>query len=554
MSKNVTSQSLDHIGLIAGICLDLNLAQLANALIGRRNEHAKVTVGDAIVALILNGFGFANRSLYMTSRFFEGKPVERLLGKDISASDLNDDTLGRALDVIADFGPEKLLASLAFEIGGKRNLLGKSVHLDTTSVSVHGEYDVPDQDGVIKINRGYSKDHRQDLKQFIVSLTVTGPASLPIWSETLSGNTSDKTSFHETIDRVHSFQKGLTTTKEFLWVADSALYSKDKLLASPSLRWLTRVPETIKECRELVEMDSSVIPWRDAGNGYKIHSVPSTFGDMEQRWLLVFSEKAFEREKATFEKNLDATEEELLRDLWHLENKIFVTKDAAKAELALLQEKYKLYAITASTEPVHKYEGKGRPPLGAKKKTIGYQLAVSDAHFLSEKAELILNKKGRFVLGTNELDCNLLSDEGMLTEYKSQQDVERGFRFLKNDEFGVSDIFLKNPRRIMALMAVMTLCLMVYNIAQYELREKLAEQKETIPNQVGKPTTSPTLRSIFLNLQDIALVHIGDSQPVVTNITELREKILRLFPPAVQQIYGLEERTTLRKPNKKKLE
>ena len=110
-TQQVTSESLDHLGIIAGICKDLNLSSIANSYLEKRNIHPKVTAGDAIVALILNGLGFVTRSLYMTSKFFEGKPVDRLLGNGISANDLNDDTLGRALDAIADFGAEKLFGT-----------------------------------------------------------------------------------------------------------------------------------------------------------------------------------------------------------------------------------------------------------------------------------------------------------------------------------------------------------------------------------------------------------------------------------------------------------
>ena len=37
----------------------------------------------------------------------------------------------------------------------------------------------------------------------------------------------------------------------------------------------------------------------------------------------------------------------------------------------------------------------------------------------------------------------------------------------------VDSVFLKSEKRIEALMMVMTLCLMVYNVAQYRLRTVL---------------------------------------------------------------------------------
>jgi len=540
MTHSVSSESLDHFGIVAGWCQELNLASLINSCVDRRNEHAKVTVGDAAVALILNGFGFVKRSLYMTSQFFKGKPVAQLLGKDIQASDLNDDTLGRALDTIAEYGPEKLFASVAFEIGKSRGLLGKSVHLDTTSISLNGEYDTPEEAGVIRINHGYSKDHRHDLKQFILSMTVTGPASMPIWSETLSGNVSDKASFHETIERVQKFREGLQQADDFLWVADSALYSKEKLLSAPSLRWLTRVPETVKECRELVGKNDEDILWNDLGNGYKISPTTSSTGGIEQRWLLVYSEKAFERERATFEKNIESTEKKLERELWHLENRIFENKEAACAQINIVQKKYPLHVLSFSMAAVHKYHKKGRPSENSKKEIAGFQIEFTSVDFNAVEAGIILNRKGRFVLATNELDTAGFPDQNLLNEYKLQQDVERGFRFLKDTEFGVSDVFLKNPKRIMALMCIMSLCLMVYNIGQFDLRKKLDEHKETVPDQLGKATGRPTLRWIFQLFQDIALVRIDNLPSVVTNVDKTRVHILRFFPPIVGRFYGLE--------------
>lgn len=537
-AQQVTSESLDHLGIIAGVCEDLGLASIANSYLEKRNIYPKVTAGDAIVALILNGLGFVTRSLYMTSTFFQGKPVERLLGKAISANDLNDDTLGRALDAIADFGAEKLFGNIAFEIAQKRGLVGKSVHLDTTSLSVEGQYLLPPEDGVIDINYGYSKDHRSDLKQFILSLTVTGKASVPLWTESLSGNTSDKTSFHNTIEKVRKFQEGLSQGQTFLWVADSALYHKDKLLAAPNLRWLTRVPENVKECKDLVEQEEESLKWMSLKNGYKISRHLSNFGGVPQRWVLVFSQKAYEREKATAEKNLDKTEEQLALDLWHLENEIFTDIAAAKADSDIVIEKYPFHDVEIKFNEVYKYQEKGRPQKNAAKEIDGYQPEVVSVTFENEKFETLLNKKGRFVIGTNELDDTEISDEILLHEYKSQQDVERGFRFIKDPSFGVSDIFLKSPRRIMALTAIMTLCLMVYNIAQFEFRENLIQRAAKIPNQLGKPTSSPTLRWIFQLFQDIALVKINESNSVVTNITSLRENILGFFPLAVRQMYG----------------
>ena len=58
----------------------------------------------------------------------------------------------------------------------------------------------------------------------------------------------------------------------------------------------------------------------------------------------------------------------------------------------------------------------------------------------------------------------------MLFDYKDQGEIESGFRFMKNDTFGLDEVYLKKPERIGALMAIMTLCLFIYGLTQYRLR------------------------------------------------------------------------------------
>ena len=69
---------------------------------------------------------------------------------------------------------------------------------------------------------------------------------------------------------------------------------------------------------------------------------------------------------------------------------------------------------------------------------------------------------GRFVLATNDL---ALSPDTMLKYYKEQGTVERGFRFLKDKSFRVSEIYLKKKSRIQALAMIMVQCLFIYSIS-----------------------------------------------------------------------------------------
>ncbi len=55
-----------------------------------------------------------------------------------------------------------------------------------------------------------------------------------------------------------------------------------------------------------------------------------------------------------------------------------------------------------------------------------------------------------------------LDPEIMLNYYKGQQTVERGFRFLKDKCFHVSEVYLKKEERIEALCVIMVLGLLLF--------------------------------------------------------------------------------------------
>src|SRR5262249_52238274 len=63
----VRVERLDHLGIVAGICREIGLAEYLDALAGPSQQQ--VSVGTATVAMILNGLGFSNRRLYLVSQF-----------------------------------------------------------------------------------------------------------------------------------------------------------------------------------------------------------------------------------------------------------------------------------------------------------------------------------------------------------------------------------------------------------------------------------------------------------------------------------------------------
>ena len=543
LSKNISTEVLDHHGLVAAKCKDLNLSDVIDLRLGKQDSRRIVSTGKACVAMILNGLGFTNRRLYLTPQFFENKPVDLLLGEGIEARHLNDDCLGDALDAISEYGASKLFGEVAFEIAQKEDLLNNVYHVDTTSFSLHGQYNnVQDEPSTIEVTQGYSKANRPDLKQVILSLVVNGKSGVPLWMQPCDGNASDRVTLPETIERVEAFCKNIDLGGKFKWIADSALYSAERLLKHNDYLWLCRVPEIVKEAKDLVHKHKDTIEWQVYNDGYSTFGTTSEYGGVKQRWVLIFSQQAYAREKITFEKRLKKQAAELEKSLWHLKAQTFGCSADALSQLTDLQKKYPCFIIKHTIELLEKFDKKGRPKLGDAKKIVGYQI-VGTYENNQEKIDEKLHAKGRFILATNDLNTTDYPDSLILEEYKQQQKVENGFRFLKDPWFMVDSIFLKSPKRIEALMMVMTLCLFIYQISQYELRKLLIEQNKTLPNQAGKEIQNPTMRWVFQIMEGIAVVKIQDSSAhvchkFISNITDVRRKIITLFGSNACIIYG----------------
>ena len=79
------------------------------------------------------------------------------------------------------------------------------------------------------------------------------------------------------------------------------------------------------------------------------------------------------------------------------------------------------------------YKGKGRP--GTNQQPVRTYYQISGALYTPlEKCDEATQQLGLFILATNDIKGSLSMVE-MLSTYKSQQAVEKGFRFLKSPDF-----------------------------------------------------------------------------------------------------------------------
>jgi transposase len=531
-------ERLDHLGLIASVINDLRLVSMIDARLKPDDQEA-ITPGEAVKGMILNGLGFANRPLSLTPQFFAGKPLDLLFRPGVEADMWNRFKLGRTLDEVNAYGCDLLFSELALAVCQQEAIDQRFNHLDTTSVSLTGDY-VPESDQqAIAITHGYSKDHRPDLKQAVLELMVSQDGGVPLVSQTWDGNAADNQIFQDRAQALLSTFKQSPTPRYL--IADSKLYSEANATALKPLGFITRIPETLKLVSQVIGQALRQDTWQRVDDTTRYHRLELCHYGMAQRWLVVCSEAARQRAEQSVSKACTREFKAIEKQLFHLQAQRFESQEEAQAALATQSRSWRYHQVATLELIEHpRYASKGRPSAKSPIKATLWQIRAQvypDAEAIWRQKQL----KGCFVLGTH-IEADDLSDEEVIAVYKAQSRVEGGFRFLKDPLFFVASLFVKKPTRIQGLLMVMTLALLVYSVAQRRLRQELARQHESLPNQINQPTQRPTLRWVFQLLEGIHRVRVVVQDQVhdlIEGLNEVQIKILRLFGQEVCRIYQI---------------
>ncbi|MFN7853320.1 MAG: IS1634 family transposase, partial [Dolichospermum sp.] len=209
-------QNIDHLGIVAGIIDSIGIVEIINELIGVEKDE-KVNAGQVVKAMIINGLGFVSKPLYMFPKYFETIACEHLIGAGVKPEYLNDDKLGRVMDKLFIKGLDTIFFIIAVKAAQKFGVSLSTSHLDSSSMHVHGQYNTSLPEVIfesqkvenspelkelevkspkeITITYGYSRDHRPDLKQFIIEMICSGDGDIPIFLKLASGNQADSSCF-----------------------------------------------------------------------------------------------------------------------------------------------------------------------------------------------------------------------------------------------------------------------------------------------------------------------------------------------------------------------
>jgi len=361
--ESVRVERLDHLGIVASVIKDLGIIEMIDARLGL-HEQEEITAGEAVAGMVLNGLGFSDRPMTLTPQFFTNKPLDLLFRPGVGAEMFNRFKLGRTLDETYAYGCDRLFSELALSACRQEDIDARFNHLDTTSFSLSGDY-LPDSDEhAIAITHGYCKDHRPDLKQAVLELMVSQDGGIPLMSKSWDGNASDTKVFQQRAQALMAAFKGSPLPRYL--VADAKLYNEDNAVHLKHLGFITRIPGTLKLVTQVRDLREKEIPersddvlgmashagtlfcceslitqalkwdtWQGLDETTRYEPIELCHDGMAQRWLVVWSQAAYERAETTVNKACQREAVAIQKQRFHLQAKRFETPTQAQEALSV---------------------------------------------------------------------------------------------------------------------------------------------------------------------------------------------------------------------------
>jgi len=187
------TQVFDPWGLVAGMLEALGITEGIARATQQDPARRMVTGGQAVKAMVLNGWGFLHPPHSLGPHFFHHTPLSRRVAPGMQARQRHDDTLGRARETLDAYGVTALDSLMAATAATRLGRAPGFAHL--ASPSVHGEgrdtrAEEPHEHGM-HLPRGSSREQRPALPPVRLAVMVAHQAGLPGLMPPLRGHSRE---------------------------------------------------------------------------------------------------------------------------------------------------------------------------------------------------------------------------------------------------------------------------------------------------------------------------------------------------------------------------
>jgi transposase len=498
-------KTLGTLPVIADYCRRLDLAGIIDRACPMR-DVALLTHGQVIEALVSNRLT-SPAPLVRVTDWAREHAVAEVFGIDPAL--LNDDRIGRALDAIA---PEldRITGSVGAQAISMFGLDTSRLHWDMTSISLYGAYDHADPDHPAP-RFGHPKDRRPDLKQIQAGLAVTGDGGVPVFHRAYDGGAGEVA---QVVGAMTALQK-MAKPQEFLLVGDSKLvsYTNVSAMITSGVGFIAPASKTYTPAATLaaLDLDSAIevdyVAQRDAdtpaaarGRWRVTEDTTTLTGKRKRdpvrtlRRVFVHSTARAAAAATARARKLDRARDDLDRLVRGLGSRHYPHEKAVTARITAITSARRVTAYLRTETGIDPATDK--PTL-----RWWFDQAAIDAEAATD---------GWYALLTN-LPAHDVDPAEILRRYKGQEAVERRYGTFKGP-LAVAPLFLKNNRRIAALITVICLALLIFCLIERQARLALHPNTTLDGLYAGRPA-KPTARLIFQALASLRLIPATDTQP-----------------------------------------
>jgi transposase len=537
----IEAYQVQHLPIVKAYADKIGVVEVINQVV---STEMAIDPGTIVLGMILDTLS-GRSPLYRLEEFFTHQDTVLLLGKPVTPSAFDDDTVGRVLDRLYDTGTMKVFTACAVRADQVFHFDKRYVHFDTTSVTVYGDYLPPEeseeQKQPFRITYGYSKDKRPDLKQFVFA-TLCVDRAVPIWGKPEDGNASDKTVNNTLLSSIATFlaQHGVAPGA-YIYVADAALVTEDNLAALGDTLFISRLPATYNECGRLIAEAVAHNTWEEIGvlaqtkptthrpaTAYKAYEGTVTLSGMPYRAVVVHSSAQDKRRQQRLARELQASYSTVQTAARLAESQEYFCRADAEAAAVQLRARHAAYhRLDVTVEECPRY-GRGRPSSHKPRpiKAMRYRLKTT-VSTQTERVARMEEEAGCFVLLTNVPTTGdwAHSAGAILTVYKDQHGTEQNYGFLK-DPVIVNSLFLKKPERIEALGLVLLLALLIWRLLERAMRTYVDTTSTPLTGWDKKATERPTSFMMITKFAGVLVVKLGDHRQLARPLSVVQQQYL----------------------------
>jgi len=530
------TQIIGGLPIIVNFCERLQMAKVIDESVPWEGD---VPLGTLVEVLVCNRL-LQPKAMFRIEEWAESAAVSDYF--DLSAGQLNDDRLGRALKRLADHR-ETIQNALTLQAIKAFRLKVDQIHCDITDVELFGAYNIDVPEGGTPPTPmpayGRTKSGRHNVKQIQCSLSVTNDGGVPLTHMPLDGNAAECNTH---LENLRQLRKLLSKT-DFVYTADTKLDTNNNLLAIHAgggkflcggafqPHWQEVYLRLRKKMRPIAYCPKSEaqLPAEERGQ-YKAYETTDTIKgtvdgskvQLSYRVIFVWSECKAHREIETRERHMDKIRDDFEQIKTNL-NKFNLTKrDVIIRRLEQAKSRYsegKLFEYTLS-------ERSGRYSLSWK----------INAEALQRRKHL----EGVYLLKTN-LSQRRLPILDALGSYKQQSCVERRFSNFKGP-LAVAPMFLKNPHRIAGLLCILIWAMMVLSLMERQIRKSLRGKPLYGLYPENRPSPAPTgvsLLQCFATLCIVVMKQKSTNTRLLAQPSDIQRQLLVLLgvPPGKLQTF-----------------